>query len=283
MNPARQIYYRSDSNHALAYRWLGILLPLIVTLFIGSSASAQTPFYTDDADVTPKGHFHFEFSNEFDWLQRTALPSLRQNTADFQLVYGLAKNLEVGIESPWLTISNQQGTIPLTPSGIGDTNFSAKYNFRQERENSRLPAMTIAFNIELPTGDVKRQLGSGLADYYANGILQKSLSTKTKLRLNGGILFSGNETTGVIGIKTRGTVLTGGGSLVKQFNPKIQLGIELVGALNKSLDLGKGQLQTLFGGNYQLRPNLSLDFGILGGKFAASPRAGVKLGMSIDF
>jgi hypothetical protein len=42
-------------------------------------------------------------------------------------------------------------------------------------------------------------------------------------------------------------------------------------------------LQTLIGGNYLLKPNISLDFGVLGGKFVASPRAGVKLGLSIDF
>lgn len=103
------------------------------------------------------------------------------------------------------------------------------------------------------------------------------------MRLNGGILFSGNETTGVVGIKSRGTVFTGGGSLVKQFSPKLQLGIELTGAVEKNFQLGKGQLQTLFGGNYQFKNNMSFDFGIIGGKYAASPRAGVQLGLSVDF
>jgi hypothetical protein len=145
-----------------------------------------------------------------------------------------------------------------------------------------MPAMAVAFDLELPTGDTKRQLGSGLSDFYMNGILQKSLSKKTKLRLNGGILFSGNETTGVIGIKTRGTVFTAGGSLVKLFTPKLQLGMELTGAMTKEFQLGKGQLQTLFGGNYQFKKNVSFDFGIVGGKYAASPRAGVQLGISID-
>ena len=138
-------------------------------------------------------------------------------------------------------------------------------------------------NFELPTGDAKRQLGSGLADVYMNGVLQKSISKKTKLRLNGGILFSGNETTGVIGIKSRGTVFTAGGSLVRQFTPKLQLGAELTGAISGNLDLGKGQLQTLLGGNYQWRDNVSFDFGVIAGKYVASPRVGVQLGISIDF
>jgi hypothetical protein len=262
---------------------LSSLIFVLLLLVLGAvPATAQQPFVTDDADTTPKRHFHFEFSNEFDLLQRSSFPNRKQNTADFELDYGLFDRVEIGIESPWLTIFNDPGTTPKTPSGIGDTNVSLKYNFLRERENSRMPAMAVAFDLELPTGDTKRQLGSGLSDFYMNGIVQKSVSKKTKLRLNGGILFSGNETTGVIGIKTRGTVFTAGGSLVKQFTPQLQLGMELTGAVTNDFQLGKGQLQTLLGGNYQFKKNISFDFGIVGGKYAASPRAGVQLGISID-
>jgi len=260
-----------------------LLFTLALLLPIGSTAQAQQPFYTDDADVTPKGHFHFEFSNEIDLLQRSSFPTVKQNTADFELDYGLFEGVEIGIESPLLTLLNSSGTIPPRASGIGDTNVSLKYNFHKERENSRLPAMAIGFNLELPTGDTKRQLGSGLSDFYMNGILQKSLSKETRLRLNGGILFSGNATTGVIGIKSRGVVFTGGASLVKHFTPRVDLGVEVTGALTKNLQLGKGELQTLLGGNYHFRRNVSFDFGIIVGKYAASPRTGVQLGISVDW
>lgn len=252
-------------------------------LFSAAISRAQQPFVTDDADTTPKGKFHFEFSNEFDWLQRSSFPNLRQNTSDFELDFGLLDGVEIGIESPFLTIYNAAGSVPRRISGIGDTNVSLKYNFHQESEHSRVPALAIGLNLELPTGDTKRQLGSGLADFYLNGIIQKSLSAKAKLRLNGGILFSGNETTGVVGIKSRGTVLTGGGSLVKQVGPKLQLGVELTGAFTRISDLGKGHLQTLVGGNYQCKKNVSFDFGVVAGKFAAAPHVGVQLGISIDF
>lgn len=257
---------------------------VLLLLLVGvSTTQGQQPFVTDDADTTPKRHFHFEFSNQLDLLQRSSFPNLKQNTADFELDYGLLEGVEIGIESPLLTIFNAAGTTPRTVSGIGDTNVSFKYNFLKEHENSRMPAMAIGLNLELPTGDTRRQLGSGLSDFYMNGILQKSVTRKTKLRLNGGILFSGNETTGVIGLKSRGTVFTAGGSLVKQFTPKLQLGVELTGAMTKQSLLGKGHIQTLLGGNYQFKNNASFDFGIVGGKFAASPRAGVQLGISIDF
>ena len=265
-------------------RSLSSLLLMLLVLVLGAApANSQQPFVTDDADVTSKGKFHFEFSNEFDWLQKSAFPNLKQNTADFALNYGLFERVEIGVAAPLLTIFNAAGAGPKTVTGIGDMNLSVKYNFLKERENSRLPAMTIALNFELPTGDVDRRLGSGLADFYVNGILQKSVFRKNKLRLNGGILFSGNETTGSIGIKSRGTVFTAGGSLVRQFTPMLQLGMELTGATTKQFDLGKSQLQTLVGGNYQFKSNASFDFGIVAGKYAASPRAGVQLGLSIDW
>lgn len=260
-----------------------LLFILLVVLFVASSSRAQQPFVTDDTDVTPKGHFHFEFSNEFDWLHRSSFPNLKQNTADFELGYGLLDGLEIGIATPLLTIINSSSSRPRTVSGIGDTNLSLKYNFLREREKSRLPAMAIGVNFELPTGDTRRQLGSGLADVYINGIFQKSLSAKTKLRWNTGILFSGNETTGVVGIRSRNTVVTAGASLVRQFTPKLQLGAELTGAFTTVFDTGLGQMKTLVGGNYQFRNNASFDFGLIAGKFAASPRVGAQVGLSIDF
>ena len=259
------------------------VLVCVLVFFSASVARAQQPFVTDDSDVTPKGRFHFEFSNEFDRLQRDAFPSRSQNIADFELNYGLLKNVEIGVEVPIITIVNDRSVLLPGVTGIGDMNLSLKYNFRQEREHSPWPAFAVALNVEVPTGDVKRQLGSGLADVYVNGILQKSLTGKTTLRLNGGILFSGNETTGVIGIRTRGVVLTGGGSVRRQFTERLNLGAEVAGALARNLDLSKGQVRVTVGGNYSLNDKMSFDFGLIGGRYIASPRLGVLLGLSIDF
>ena len=256
---------------------------LATIVFPCLTISAQQPFVTDDADVTPKKKFHFEFSNEFDWLHASAFPSLKQNTADFELDYGLFEGVEIGFAIPFLTISNDRATIPRRPSGIGDANISLKYNFLTEREGLRRPALAISLNLELPTGDKSRLLGSGLADFYVNGILQKSVTSKTKVRLNGGVLFSGNETTGVVGVKSRGTVFTGGGSIVREIGPRLDLGVELVGAVTKNFNLGQSRLQTMVGGNYSLPNNMTFDFGIVAGKYTASPRVGIQLGISIDW
>ena len=70
---------------------------------------------------------------------------------------------------------------------------------------------------------------------------------------------------------------------MREFTPKLQLGVELFGAVEKNFELGKGQLEAMVGGNYQFRKNASLDFGLVAGKFVASPRFGAKLGISIDW
>src|SRR5205085_8153234 len=248
-----------------------------------SKVLAQQPFYTDDTHVTNEGKLHCQFSNEYDLLQRISYPARTQNTAVFELDYGLFKGVEIGVDAPLLAIHSASFVRPRTAVGIGDVNFHLKYNFYKEREGSRLPAFALNMTIELPTGDTSKQLGSGFTDYFLNGILQKSLTEKTKLRLNGGILFAGNTTTGVIGIRTRGRVFTAGSSLVKQFTRRLDLGAEITGAVTSNFQLSKGQLQALVGGNYALRKNLTFDFGIVGGRFSASPRAGAQLGFSLAF
>ena len=260
-----------------------LVLALPLLFVIAGTAAAQQPFITDDADTAPKGHFHFGFADEFDLLQRTSFPATKQNAAVFELEYGLLNGVEIGVSAPLLTIFNARGTDPLRPSGLGDTNFSLKYNFLKEREHSRLPAMTIVANLEFPTGNKNNGIGSGLTDFYMNGILQKTVTKKTTFRLNGGILFAGNETTGAEGFRTRGTVFTGGGSLVRQVKPKLLLGVELTGATNGNFDIGAALMQTTIGGNYQFRKNATFDFGVVAGKHEASPRLGALVGISIDF
>src|SRR5215467_10813151 len=89
---------------------------------------AQLPFFTDDPEVTARGTLHFEFFNEFDGLQSSQFPNIQQNTANFKLNYGLPHNLELDLDSPYLSIFRAAGTPGAT--GIGDTNLGLKWKFR---------------------------------------------------------------------------------------------------------------------------------------------------------
>lgn len=267
----------------LLHRPYRIIFNLSLLFLVAATGQAQQPFTTDDADVTSKRRFNLQIGNQFDILPRSDYPALRQNETEFELNYGLFENVEIGFSIPLLAISSSHVVIPNSVFGVSDSTLHLKYNFYKEREKSRLPAMAISAIVQFHTGDTSKDLGSGLTNYYVNGILQKTVTSKTTFRLNGGILFSGNLQSGELGIKTRGRVFTGGGSLVRQFTKKLDLGLEITGAVTPSFDLTKGQLQGLIGGNYALNDKMTFDFGIVAGHFAASPRAGVLLGLSIDF
>jgi hypothetical protein len=115
-------------------------------------------------------------------------------------------------------------------------------------------------------------------------VAQKSFTGKTKGRVNAGILFAGNTSTGLIGIQTtKERVFTANGSITKDLTSKLRLGAELFGAVTGNFQLSKGQLEAQLGGNYALSRRFSLAFGILGGHFPASPRAGALVGFAYDF
>lgn len=260
---------------------VGALLPLACLLCVSGRLYAQLPFYTDDTAVTEPEKWHFESFNEYDALQ-LQYPNLKQNTANFKLNYGLPHNLEVDVDFPYLSIYRSAGNRPST--GVGDTNLGIKASFRKESPTSRTPALAASFYVELPTGDASQQLGSGLNDYWLNLIAQKSLSPKTRITGNLGYLFAGNTSTGALGTQTtRGHVFPGGFSLLHDFRSTLTLGAEVFGAYTETGNLGKSQLQAMAGGQYVIRKGMSFCFGLLGGKYVASPRFGGQIGFAIDF
>ncbi|HEY6490948.1 MAG: transporter [Terracidiphilus sp.] len=243
---------------------------------------AQMPFYTDDADVTDRRVLHFEFFNEYDGLQSSQYPNLNQNTANFKLNYGLPHNLELDVDVPYLGIYRARGA--QTSAGIGDTDMGVKWKLPSPSPAPHFPAFAASLYIEVPTGSVRQQLGSGLTDYWLNAIAQEPLSDKTRVTANFGFLFAGNTSTGVIGVQTvRGHVFTGGLSLLHDFSPRLTLGVEGYGGVADTGGLGRDQLQALIGGSRTLRNGLSITFAVLGGQYEASPSIGGQAGFAIDF
>lgn len=270
---------------------LNILLPIGrfglvagLVLLVPALAAAQQPFYTDNADVTPKGGVHIESFDEYDWLQRSQAPHREQNTINMRVNYGLGHGLELDLDSPLIIIVNDAAATPRRPFGIGDTDFGVKYNIKQETKTSSMPALTAAVYIEVPTGEQSTGLGSGLTDVWMYGVVQKTLAAGLIARANGGYLFTGNPSTGVVGITgARGHVATMNGSLAREFSKTLTLGIEVAAAATNAVATDRTQLQAMVGGNYTLRAGLTLDLGFIVGHFPASPRTGVQVGFSSIF
>lgn len=271
------------SVHIISSLPMKKLFPLIFLFLLPISICAQRPFFTDDADVADHGKFHVELGNQLSSLQRTSFPARMQNGFDALLAFGIFRNAEISFDAPFLTLINHRNNPPPHTSGIGDSTFSFKYNFHKEAEKSAVPALSATFSVQFPTGDENRSLGSGVCDYAFNFIAQKTIAGKNTLRVNAGMILAGNTLDGALGFKAHGVIFSGGVSFVREFTKKLQLGAEITGAAPSNFQLNAGQLQFQIGGNYQISKHQTFDFGLINGRFAASPHYALQLGTSIDF
>jgi hypothetical protein len=254
----------------------------LLLFFMAAPLHAQMPFYTDDTSLTEQKKVHVEIFDEFDGLQSSQFPDVRQNTLNAKINFSPLKRLEVDLDVPYLSIQRAPGV--QASHGVGDTNLGAKWAIREATPDSNSPTVAASFYVEFPTGDANQELGSGLTDYWLNVIVQKPFSDATRFNANLGLLFAGNTSTGAVGIQTRrGQVYTAGLSLLHDFNSKLTLGVELYGGVSDGAGQDKTQLQAMLGGQYAIRDGLTLCIGILGGKFGATPRIGGQIGLSMDF
>ncbi len=258
--------------------WRRLALGLLLGI-LAAGARAQQPFVTDDAGVTAKGRWHFEYSNQYSELSREALPDVRQDTNDFVIQYGLLPNLEVNVDFPILAIQRSEGAPLDSAFGLGDLDLAAKYRIVCEDESGARPAFAVVAAVELPTGDAKTQLGSGFTDVVLNTITQKTFFEATVVHLNVGYQFSGNTLTGAIGIRTPGHIVTGGVSVVQTLSPTLLLGVDVNGAQVRTAHGVNRELQLTLGGSLSVSRKMTLDFAALAGRYE-SPRYGILLGMT---
>lgn len=242
---------------------------------------AQQPFVTDDTDTVEKGKMELEVLNEFDRLHRFDYPETYQNETEATLTFGIGKRVEFAVAGTFLSIYSAEA--PRSIGGIGDTEFELKYNFRKDKEHSYLPAMAVSFMVQAPTGKASRGLGSGVTNVGVKYLAQKQIGEKNTVRVNGGYLFAGNTIVGDLGITSiRGHIFTGSASYVREINDKLQLGAEISGTETTKFQLSEGQLQVRFGGNYQITKKTSIDVAIAAGKYSASPRFALLIGITRD-
>jgi hypothetical protein len=78
-------------------------------------------------------------------------------------------------------------------------------------------------------------------------------------------------------------VFAGGLSLLHDFSKRLTLGGEIYGAYTNTGSLGRSQLQAMAGGQFAIRDGVAFCFGLLGGKYVASPRIGGQIGFAVDF
>jgi len=242
-------------------------------------ANGQTPFLTDDAGVTPKGLWNFEYFNQYAVLPRSAAPDHWQEWSNFVAQYGVVPNLELNVDFPILLINRYSGAELADAFGLGDIDFAAKYRIVDEDPAGWRPAFAMSAAIEVPSGNSKTQLGSGFTDFVVNTIGQRHLSETVILHLNLGYQLNGNTLTGAIGIRTPGKILSEGASVHVIVSPTLLLGLDLNGAQVWTAHDHGQQLQLTLGGIYALGARTNLTFAALTG-WRDSPKGGVQVGLT---
>ena len=222
------------------------------------------------------------FFDEYDALQ-LQYPNQNQNTANYKLNYGLPHNLEIDVDSPYPSIYRTGGNPAST--GVGDTNLGIKMKFRKESPDWRAPALAASFYIELPTGrrEPAARLGAGrlLAEPDRTKVAVAKNQTHRKLS---DICLPATPVPARWEPKPHaGTSSQAGFHCCTTLPPHLRSEPKSSPPTTESGSLGKSQFQTMVGGQYAVRKGLSFCFGILGGRYVASPRLGGQIGFAVDF
>jgi hypothetical protein len=72
-------------------------------------------------------------------------------------------------------------------------------------------------------------------------------------------------------------------SLLHDLSSSLTVGAEVYGGISDGAGSDRSQLQALLGLQCALRRGLSVNMGVLGGTFGATPRIGGQIGVSLDF
>lgn len=254
-----------------------ISLTSICILALSLRLTAQAPLVTDDAAVAAARAVHVELFGQFAGLPASVRPATAQHTLVLTMGYGVGSRLEVGFDFPLIAIVRP----PQTVLGTGDLNVTAKYMLRAPAD-ALAARFAVAGAVEVPTGDVQRGFGSGVADYNVNLIGEWRRGPATTLRLNGGVQFAGNTLTGLIGSPDRGVVLSAGGSAEYAVTPRLALAGELTGYQGRSASAVDRELRTQGALSYALSDAKVLAVSLQRGWFA-SPRWTLQVGVAFDW
>jgi hypothetical protein len=137
---------------------------VVLSSFFAAEAFAGPPFKTDDPQ--PVDYLHWEFyiasAQQFERHETNA------TCPHFELNYGVVPNVQLHLVAPLGYVHSDDGT----HYGYSDTEVGIKY--RLIEETATAPQIGIFPLVELPTGDEKKQLGSGKVQAYVPAWVQKS-------------------------------------------------------------------------------------------------------------
>ena len=187
---------------------------LAALLFAAAApAWAGPPFLTDDPEPPALGRFEINTAATGTFLQDS-----RQGSLPFvDINYGAGENLQLHL-APQNGFAGQGGR---TRFGYGDTELGVKYRFVTEDEAGWRPQIGTYPLLELPTGSVTKQLGTGQPRLFLPVWLQKSVGDWTSF---GGGGYWINPSNGPL---TEKNYWFAGWAVLRKLDEDLQLGGEL--------------------------------------------------------
>lgn len=153
----------------MAYPRVDLAMIVTACVLLVDPAWAGPPFVTDDPE--PVDYQHFEINSA---IQGTGIKGARSGELpSMDINYGFLPDIQlhVGVSASFLSASGQGWHI-----GYGDTEFGVKYRFIEEDEEGWRPQIAFYPNIDFPTGNADKGLGSGHDKVFLPLWLQKSFA-----------------------------------------------------------------------------------------------------------
>jgi len=240
-------------------------ISLIVCMMIFPSLSfAARPLSTNDAGTVEKGTFEIEYGieyvNGFD----------NETTMSLVITRGLLSNLDLGVEVPYTFIDAKEAS---DSDGFSDVSISTKFNFI--KDNEIFPDSALSFSYKTDSGNNDIGLGTGKPEYSLNSIFSKSWKPFA-VHLNLGYTFKEDFVE-----EDNEDAFTYGLAVEYVLNEKINLVGEVSGDTVLKRKFHDNSCSALFGINYSLNDNVTLDFGVSTEISRADPDFSITCGITL--
>lgn len=149
------LYWQMYKARAAVKGWRRILWLLLLVFMPARSASAGSPFLTDDPGFAPKG-----------WEIKPAAvyeSNANANILTFPVLdlnYSIVEHFKLNLTLAERTVFDQKSGE--THTGLADTDFKFKWRFLDEKPGTWIPALSIAPNVTFPTASKSRGIGDGV-------------------------------------------------------------------------------------------------------------------------
>ena len=254
---------------------------IVIMIFLTGTAFGAHPLITDDTGTNGKGKFQLELNGEFAYDKEKSggvTTKEKGHEAGVAISAGLLDTLDIicGIPYQW-NKTEEDGTDISDEDGISDIGLELKWRFFEQNGLS----FALKPGLTIPSGDEKKGLGTGKADYGVIFIATKEFDPFT-LHLNLG--YAHNEykleedkdssEKNIWHISLAG---------VYEVSDNLQLVANIGVERNPDKESGTDPSFALIGLIYSITPDLDLDLGLKAGISSTETDAALLAGLTMRF